>query len=112
MARSNLGAALSHAGLYEEAIVEYKQGAGTRSRATCPVRLNLALAYYKAAEISQAAAELARVVGQQPSNRQAILLLADCDLRLGENKKVIELLSPLEGNRPTTRRSSTCWARP
>src|SRR6185436_18883946 len=37
---------------------------------------------------------------QQPSNRQAVFLLADCELRLGENKKVIELLSPLEKASP------------
>jgi tetratricopeptide (TPR) repeat protein len=40
------------------------------------------------------------VVARQPENRQAVLLLADCDLRLGENKKVIELLSPLEKQSP------------
>ena len=82
MARSNLGAALSRAGLYAEAIAEYKKALESQP-GNAPVRLNLALAYYKAAEISQAAAELARVVAEQPSNRQAIFLLADCDLRLG-----------------------------
>jgi Flp pilus assembly protein TadD len=40
------------------------------------------------------------VIAQQPSNRQAVFLLADCDLRLGENKKVIELLTPLETDMP------------
>jgi tetratricopeptide (TPR) repeat protein len=95
MARSNLGAALAHTGLYEEAIVEYKKALELQS-GNLPVRLNLALAYYKAAEISQAAAELERVVAAKPDERQAIFLLADCDLRLGENKKVIELLTPLE----------------
>ena len=40
------------------------------------------------------------MVKQQPSNRQAVFLLADCDLRLGENKKVIELLDPLEKESP------------
>lgn len=95
MARSNLGAALAHAGLYEEAIAEYKKALELQP-SNLPVRLNLALAYYKASEIPQAASELERVVKQQPANRQAIFLLADCDLRLGENKKVIDLLSPLE----------------
>jgi len=94
MARSNLGAALSRAGLYEEAIVEYRKALEAQPE-NAPVRLNLALAYYKAARISQAAGELTRVVKEQPANRQAVLLLADSDLRLGENRKVIELLSPL-----------------
>jgi tetratricopeptide (TPR) repeat protein len=99
MARSNLGAALSHAGLYEEAIVEYKSALELQPD-NALVRLNLALAYYKASQISNAAPELARVLAEQPSNRQAIFLLADCDLRLGENKQVIELLSPLERQSP------------
>ena len=99
IARSNLGAALAHAGRYEEAIVEYNKALEAQP-ANAPVRLNLALAYYKAVRISEAAAEAARVVREQPSNRQAIFLLADCDLRLGENKKVIDLLSPLEKQSP------------
>ncbi len=90
MARSNLGAALSRAGLYEEAIVEYNKALESQP-GNVPVRLNLALAYYKSTEILEAAAEAARVVKQQPSNQQATLLLADCYLRLGENKKVIEI---------------------
>jgi Flp pilus assembly protein TadD len=43
---------------------------------------------------------LGKAVKQQPSNRQVIFLLADCNLRLGENKKVIELLAPLEKESP------------
>jgi tetratricopeptide (TPR) repeat protein len=61
--------------------------------------LNLARAYYKASEISQAAAELERVLGER-RDRQPVLLLADCYLRLGENKKVIDLLSPLQQAAP------------
>ena len=95
MARSNLGAALVKSGQYEEAIVEYRQALELEPR-NLPVRVNLGLAYYKTAQISAAAEELAKAVQQQPSNRQAVFLLADCNLRLGENKKVIELLSPLE----------------
>jgi tetratricopeptide (TPR) repeat protein len=99
MARSNLGAALSKAGQYEEAIVEYRQALDLEPR-NLPVRVNLALSYYKTSQISAAAEELSKVVAQQPSNRQAVFLLADCDLRLGDNKKVIELLGPLEKESP------------
>jgi tetratricopeptide (TPR) repeat protein len=35
-----------------------------------------------------------------PENKQAVLLLADCRLRLGENKGVIALLAPLGKNGP------------
>ena len=96
MARSNLGAALSRAGPIRRGHRRVPRGAGSWTRAICRCGVNLALAYYKTAQISEAAEELTAVVQQQPANRQAVFLLADCDLRLGENKKVIELLSPLE----------------
>jgi tetratricopeptide (TPR) repeat protein len=99
IARSNLGAALSRAGLYEEAIVEYNKALESQP-GNASVRLNLALAYYKSTDFSHAADEAARVVKEQPSNQQATLLLADCYLRLGENKKVIEILSPLQAQLP------------
>ena len=98
MARSNLGAALAHSGQFEEAIVEYRKALELQPL-SFPIRLNLALAYYKAAEISQAAAELELAIEQQ-RDRQPILFLADCYLRLGENKKVIDLLTPLQQSAP------------
>jgi tetratricopeptide (TPR) repeat protein len=60
------------------------------------VRLNLALAYYKSGQIETAAREFRTVVTAEPGNRQALLLLADCHLRTGSNKEVIELLGPRE----------------
>jgi tetratricopeptide (TPR) repeat protein len=94
-ARSNLGAVLSHMGRYQEAIAEYRQALEFQPQ-NLPVRVNLALAYYKEVNIPQAAAELERVVPAMPGQRQPVLLLADCYLRLGENRKVIDLLSPLQ----------------
>ncbi len=91
--RSNLAAALVGTGRYADAITEYKRA--LEKKPDPAVRLNLALAYYKAANFGQTVAELEKVRETDQSNVQALLLLADCDLRLGENKKIIELLSPL-----------------
>jgi tetratricopeptide (TPR) repeat protein len=60
------------------------------------VRLNLALAYYKAGKLPQAVEEFTRARQDMPTELRPSLLLADCYLRLGENKKVIEVLSPIQ----------------
>jgi tetratricopeptide (TPR) repeat protein len=96
--RSNLGAAYSRLGRYEDAIEQYKQGL-TLDRQNQAIRFNLALAYYKAALFAEAAGELtqflAAAADSVPQKPNAIRLLADCEVRLGEYKKVIELLTPV-----------------
>jgi tetratricopeptide (TPR) repeat protein len=92
--RSDLGAALAGAGRYEEAIAEYKRA--LQLKPLPQVRLNLALAYYKTAKLSLAVTELKKVREEMPGDLRPAMLEADCDLRLGENKKVIELLTPLQ----------------
>lgn len=98
-ARSNLGAAYARLGRYEEAIEQYRQALTLDARNT-PVRFNLALAYYKAALYAEAATEFDKVRAADPSNKNALLLLADCQLQLGETKKVIELLAPVANTAP------------
>ena len=95
--RSNLGAAYVRLGLFEEAISEYKRALAQGS-ATDPsaVRFNLALAYYKAAHLGPATEALTRVLAEQPDNKNAALLLANCRLSAGETQEVIALLSPLQ----------------
>lgn len=104
--RSNLGAAYSGRGRYEDAIEQYKLALAVDGRNQTILR-NLALAYYKAALFAEAAAELTRFVAAAPEGldlrKDAVLLLADCLVRLGEYKKVIELLSPLEAIDPNNR---------
>ena len=92
--RSNLGAALAGQGLYTEAITEYQRALTLKANAQ--VRLNLALAYFKTGDFGRAAETLAQVHAEAPDNVQATTLLADCDLKLGRNKEVVELLTPVQ----------------
>src|SRR5436190_7981649 len=62
--RSDLGAALAGAGRYEEAITEYKRALKLQSLPR--IRLNLALAYYKANQPALAAKELEQVRVRMP----------------------------------------------
>ncbi len=103
--RSNLGAAYSALGRYEEAIEQYKR-ALVIDGTNYAIRFNLALAYYKAAWFAEAAAELEKFVAavpNSPSTANARLVLADCQVRLGEYKKVIDSLSPLADADPGNR---------
>ena len=92
---ANLGAALTHLRRFDEAITEYE-----RALALAPdsvqIRVNLALAYYKAGRIDQAAAEFEKSHSMAPEEKRITLLLADCWLQRGENRKVIDLLGPLD----------------
>jgi tetratricopeptide (TPR) repeat protein len=92
--RSNLGAALASAGRYEEAIAEYEHA--LRLSSLPQIRLNLALAYYKANKLPLAVENFEKVRADMPNDLRVVMLLADCNLRLDENKRVIELLDPLE----------------
>jgi tetratricopeptide (TPR) repeat protein len=105
--RSNLGAAYSRLGRYEDAIGQYKEALRLDSRNET-IRFNLALAYYKGALFNEAADEFTRfiagVASDLPQRSNAVLLLADCQVRMGDYKKVIESLSPLaeaDPNNPT-----------
>ena len=104
--RSNLGAAFSRLGRYEEAIAQYEEALNLDSK-NVTIRFNLALAYYKAAMFAEAAAELNRFVGAAPADlpqrSTAVLLLADCQVRLGNYKEVIQSLSPLADADPNNR---------
>jgi tetratricopeptide (TPR) repeat protein len=103
--RSNLGAAYSALGRYEEAIDQYKRALIIDGSNTA-IRFNLALAYYKAAWFSEAATELDKFIAAAPDSPAAAnarLVLADCHVRLGEYKKVIASLSPLADTDPSNR---------
>jgi tetratricopeptide (TPR) repeat protein len=59
------------------------------------IGMNLALAYEKSGRMGAAAQKLTALHGQAPQEKQITLLLADCDLQLGNYDRVIELLQPL-----------------
>jgi tetratricopeptide (TPR) repeat protein len=94
-AHANLGAALSHLHRFDEAIAEYE-----RALAIAPdriqIRANLALAYSKAGRLDRAATEFEALHNLAPQEERMTLLLADCWLQQGENRKVIALLEPLD----------------
>ena len=104
--RSNLGAAYSRLGRYEEAVEQYKQALALDKHNEA-IRFNLALAYYKAAWFNEAASELSQFLAAAPKSLpqqgNAVRLLADCEVRLGEYKKAIALLSPLADSDPADR---------
>lgn len=94
-ARSNLGAALVRLGRFEEAVEHYRKALDT-DPGQVAIRFNLGLALYKSGSIESAAAEFQQVVERDPAHRPALLLLADCQLQMGNDAKVVELLSPRE----------------
>jgi Flp pilus assembly protein TadD len=100
--RSNLGAALVALGRYEEAIESYR-GALAMAPSDGRIRYNLALAYYKSADLPHAAEELEALRAAQPDDPRATLLLADCRLQMGEPAAVETLLRPLAASRPDDR---------
>ncbi len=101
-AGSNLGAALAALGRYPEAIEAYR-GAVALAPEDGRIRYNLALAYYKSADLVRAAAELEALHARQPDDARATMLLADCRLRLGEPAAVEALLRPLAAAQPGNR---------
>ena len=109
--RSNLGAAWAALGRYEDAIDQYQQALAAEDDPS--IRQNLAVALLKTGPASRGRRRgRAARSSAQPANRDALLLLADCRLRLGEDAARADLLrSRPRRPRPTTRRSPTCSAR-
>ncbi len=94
IAQSNLGAAFSRLGRFQDAIVHYRAALKLQP-ANTGVELNLGLAYYKTNQKDKAATSFAKVHKAAPAEMQPTLLLADCWLSMGRNKDVVALLSPM-----------------
>jgi tetratricopeptide (TPR) repeat protein len=93
-ARVNLGVALVHLGRYQEALQQYE--AAERLLPADPrILVNIALAYQKSGDIEQASKRLLELHTSYPADTKITLLLADCDLQLGKDESVVELLEPM-----------------
>src|SRR5271170_1831889 len=97
--RANLGAALAHAGRYDEAIEQY-QTALAKLPSNAGLRLNLALAYYKKGDFALAAGKLDALHQADPADARVATLLGDCYSRLGRDKDAIAVLKPAEAAHP------------
>jgi tetratricopeptide (TPR) repeat protein len=103
--RSNLGAAYSALGRYEDAIEQYKRALAIEPE-NAAIRFNLAMAYYKAALFTEAATELERFLAVAPESPQRVnarVVLSDCQIRLGEYKQVIAALTAFADADPSNR---------
>ena len=96
MSRSlaNLGVVYAGLGRYDDAIATYRRALDISSLSP-PIRMNLGLAYYKAARCGEALAEFARVLQSEPGAYNAQVLSADCHMQLGQFDKAIAILTPL-----------------
>src|SRR5580692_4782295 len=97
--RANLGAALSHAGRYDEAIEQYR-AALVKLPDNAGLRLNLALAFYKKGDLVHAAEGLDALRQAAPDDVRVATLLGDCYSRLGRDRDAIAVLMPAEAAHP------------
>src|SRR6185437_15700087 len=91
----NRGVSLAHLGRYDEAIAEY-EAAEKLLPGDPRIALDEALAYEKSGRVQEAAGRFAKLHQSYPDNNQVTLLLADCDLQLGQDQQVIDLLQPVQ----------------
>jgi Flp pilus assembly protein TadD len=96
-ALSNLGSVYLRMGRFEDAAAEFRK-ASTLQPEHFGIRLNLALALYNQVRLPEAVAELEKLHSAQADNEQVTLLLGDCWLRMGEDKRVVQLLAAQEGS--------------
>jgi tetratricopeptide (TPR) repeat protein len=94
-AHVNFGVVLVNLGQYDEAIAEYER-ADKLLPGDPRIALNLALAYEKSGRLQEAEKRFETLHTAMPQEKKITMLLADCYLQMGEDRKVIELLQPIE----------------
>ena len=93
-AHVNLGVVLVNSGRFDEAIAEY--GEAEKLLPGDPrIDLNTALAYEKSGRLTEAAGRFEALHSTAPQDNQVTMLLADCNLQLGNDDRVIDLLQPM-----------------
>src|SRR5260370_15257766 len=97
--RANLGAALAHAGRYDEAIEHYTAALAKLPDNTA-LRLNVVLTYYKKGDLAQAAEKLDSLHKSEPGDIRIATLLGDCYSRTGRDADAIAVLTPVEALHP------------
>jgi len=99
-AKVNLGAALVHVGEFDGAIAMYKSALplliqNNASQKNAVLR-NLALAYYKKGDFTNAAEQFETLHKSLPNDVGIAVLLGYSDVRLGKTVAAVALLEPLE----------------
>ncbi len=77
-----------------DAIASYRKALEI-SYLNTPIRMNLGLAFYKAARYEEAVPEFDRVLAVNPGLYNALVLKADCLLQLGRAHDAVAVLDPL-----------------
>ena len=95
LAKVNLGAALAHAGQFDQAIAVYRSALAL-SKDKNPILLDLALAYRSKGDFENARQQLVILHDAQPNALQVVILLGESDLRTGNSDAALSLLEPLE----------------
>jgi tetratricopeptide (TPR) repeat protein len=97
--RANLGAALAHAGRYDEAIEQYR-AALAKLPDNSALRLNLALAYFKKGDLPLAVEKFESLHQADPYDTRVAILLGDCYSRMGRDQDASAVLTPLAAKHP------------
>ncbi len=96
-ARVKLGNAYASSGRYQDAVAQYEQALESGGLADPNgARYALGWAHFRRADFERARQVLVQVVNAGSKSGEALQLLASCHFNLGEWRKVIVLLSPLE----------------
>jgi len=94
-AKVNLGKALVHVRQFDEAIALYRSVL-TSSSDKNEVLFDLAFAYHEQGDFENARQQFEILHDAQPNKVGVVILLGDCDVRLGKVDAALSLLEPLE----------------